>query len=51
MLLLFTTNVKGIVDCRDAKCENGLRIGSYGSENRTSNIPIWSILMFGFPQN
>ena len=25
MLYIFTTNKKGIIDSRDAKCENGLR--------------------------
>ena len=39
--------MKRIIDSHDAKCENGLM----GAENRSSDIPIWSNLMFGFPQN
>ena len=40
-------NVKGIIDSRDTKCENGLKGGGYGPENRTSDIPIWSHITFG----
>ena len=39
--------MKRFIDSHDAKCENGLM----GAENRSSDIPIWSNLMFGFPQN
>ena len=51
MLQLFTTNVKIIIDTRVAKCENGLRGGGYSPESRTSDIPIWSHIMFCFAQN
>ena len=40
-----------IIDNHDLKCENGLRGGGYGSGNRTSDVSIWSNIMFGFAQN
>ena len=41
-------HLKRLSDIRDTKCENSLRGGGYGPEYRTSDIPIWSHLMFGF---
>ena len=43
--------MKRTFDSCDAKCENGLRGVSYGTENKNSDIPIWSHIMVGFAQN
>ena len=43
--------MKRIIDSQDTKCENGLKGGGDSPENRTSDIPTWSNLTFGFPQN